>query len=102
MGNSDVAVIECGDALGIADVGDLYAKLLIELAEGHIVHFDVSEIERIDAAALQVLYAYFKEAEKQGHTLLWNSPSEAFIRSVNLLGLAEKMNIEDNTVEESQ
>jgi len=102
MEDSDVTVIECGDALGIADVGDLYAELLIKLAEGHIVHFDVSQIERIDAAALQVLYAYSKEAEKQGHSLPWNSPSEAFIRSVNLLGLAERMNIEHNTVEKSQ
>lgn len=91
-------VIECGDALGIADVGDLYAKLLTELAEGNSIRFNVSEIERIDAAALQMMYAYSKEAEKQGNTLEWQQPSEAFFRSAQLLGLATAMNIEDNTV----
>jgi len=102
MEDSSLSVIECGEALGIADVGDLYAKLLTELAEGHTIRFDVSKIERIDAAALQMIYAYSKEAVKQGQALSWVSPSEAFMRSVNLLGLAELMNIEDNTVEASQ
>jgi len=98
MEDSEVTVIDCGEALGIADVGDLYAKLLTELAEGHAIRFDVSKVERIDAAALQVIYAYSKEAEKQGHALDWESPSEAFIRSANLLGLAERMKLEDNTI----
>jgi len=93
MEDSEVTVIECGEALGIADVGDFYAKLLTELAEGHKVRFNVSDIERIDGAALQVMYAYAKEAEKHGQGLVWASPSEAFMRSVNLLGLAEGMNI---------
>ncbi len=97
MEYSEVTVIECGEALGIADVGDLYAKLLIEVAEGHAIRFNASDIERIDAAALQIIYAYSKEAEKQGHALVWEAPSEAFIRSAKLLGLAERMNIEDNT-----
>lgn len=91
-------VIECGEALGIADVGDLYAKLLTEVAEGNVIRFDISQLERIDAAALQMLYAYSKEAEKQGHVLIWEAPSEAFLRSTRLLGLASVMNIDDNTI----
>jgi len=97
-----MSVIDCGETLGIADVGDLYATLLTELAEGNTVRLDVSEIERIDAAALQMIYAYSKEAIRQGEALSWISPSQAFLRSVNLLGLAERMNIEGNIVEKSQ
>mgnify|MGYP000379595428 CR=1 FL=1 len=97
-----VSVIECGDAIGVADVGDLYAKLLTELAEGNAVSFDVSEIERIDAAALQMVYAYSKEASKQGQQLTWITPSDAFMRGATLLGLAERLNIEDNIVDKSQ
>lgn len=91
-------VIECGETLGIADVGDLYARLLTEVAEGNVMRFDISQLERVDAAALQMLYAYSKEAEKQGHTLRWDAPSEAFLRSARLLGLASVMNIDDNTI----
>ncbi|PCJ33314.1 MAG: hypothetical protein COA90_00295 [Gammaproteobacteria bacterium] len=90
-------VIECGNTLGIADVGDLYAKLLTELAEGNSVRFNVSEIERIDTAALQVMCSYSKEVISHGQSLVWQSPSEAFLRSVRLLGLESRMNIEDNT-----
>ncbi|MFW5427251.1 MAG: lipid asymmetry maintenance protein MlaB [Methylophagaceae bacterium] len=87
-------VIECGDALGISGVGDLHTQILMELSEGYKIQFDVSQIERIDAAALQLIYAYSKE-----QTLEWNEPSEAFIRSAKLLGLAELMNLEGDSVE---
>lgn len=85
--------IDCGEALGIADVADLYAKLLATLAEGGPVNLDVSKLERIDAAAIQMIYAFSKELSVHGSTLSWSSPSDAFCRSVTLLGLAEQMNI---------
>ncbi|MFW5427161.1 MAG: lipid asymmetry maintenance protein MlaB [Methylophagaceae bacterium] len=87
-------IIDCGDALGISGVGDLHTQILMELSEGYEIQFNVSQVERIDAAALQMLYAFSKE-----QTLEWNEPSEAFIRSAKLLGLAELMNLEDNSVE---
>lgn len=90
---AETRIIECGDALGISGVGDLYAEILMEMSEGYEISFDVSKIERIDAAALQMLYAYSKEAAKNGHALEWQDPSEAFIRSAELLGLTELMNL---------
>jgi anti-anti-sigma regulatory factor len=91
-------VIDCGESLGIAEVGDFYGTLLMAIAEGKSVNFDVSKLERIDGAALQLIYAYRKEALSQGHTFNWNSPSDAFLRSARLLGLSSAMNIEDNIV----
>ena len=92
----EAVVIDCGDALNIAGVGDLYAELLTLLAEGKPVAIDVSKIERIDAASLQMLYAFSKEAAEQGNPLGWDNPSEAFCSSVKLLGLAQMMGIADN------
>ncbi|OUR73970.1 hypothetical protein A9Q78_02005 [Methylophaga sp. 41_12_T18] len=85
--------------MGIAEVADLYAKLLASLAEGHPVKLDVSKIERVDAAAIQMLYAFSKEHAAHGTAISWVSPSEAFIRSTRLLGLAERMNLDDNSHE---
>ena len=99
MSEQQTVTIDCGDALSIADVGDFYADLLVLLAEGKTVQFDVSQLERIDAAALQTLYAYSKEAASNGNPLKWDQPSEAFCRSARLLGLAQLMNIDDNTVQ---
>jgi len=89
-------VIDCGESLGIAEVGDFYSTLLMATVEGKSVNVDVSKLERIDGAALQLIYAYRKEALSQGHTFSWHSPSDAFLRSAKLLGLLSAMNIEDN------
>lgn len=96
MSDNEAIIIDCGDALGIANVGDMYAHLLSELAEGHSVQFDVSKIERIDAAAMQMIYAFSKEIEKLGHSLSWQGASENFVRSAKILGLATLMNMTDN------
>ncbi len=95
-------LVDCGEALGIADVGDLYATLLTEIAEGHTIKFDVSKIERIDGAALQLIYAYAKESISQGNPLNWDSPSEAFLRSARLLGLLSAMNLDDTHIDVAQ
>ena len=96
---AEAKVIDCGDALGISDVGDMYARILMELSEGVEIQFDVSQIERIDAAALQMIYAFSKEAVTNGKPLTWKEPSEAFIRSAKLLGMAELMKLDENTSE---
>lgn len=95
-------MIDCGEIVGIADVGDFYATLLMSVAEGKSLNLDVSKVERIDGAALQLMYAYSKEARSHGHTLSWHSPSEAFLRSARLLGLSSLMNLENTTDEVSQ
>ena len=98
MSDEETAVIDCGDSLNIAGVGDLYAELLAALADGKAVKLDVSKIERIDAAALQMLYAFSGEAEEHGQPISWAQASEAFCRGAKLLGLAPKMNLDDNKV----
>ena len=97
MSEQETVKIDCGETLSIAGVGDLYAELLVLLAEGKTVQFDVNKLERIDGAALQILYAYSKEAASNGNPLIWEQPSEAFCRSARLLGLAQLLNIDDNT-----
>ena len=88
--------IDCGESLTIADVGKLYAELLLPLVEGKQVSLDVSKIERIDTAAIQLLYAFCKEVRIQGYSVKWNQPSQTFCECVRLSGLAEQINIEDD------
>jgi anti-anti-sigma regulatory factor len=102
MAENDTIAIACGEALGIAEVADVYATLLAALAEGSPVDLDISKLESVDAAALQMLYAFSKEMATQGSSLTWTSPSEAFSRSSKLLGLAELMNMENNDQELAQ
>ena len=102
MAENQAVAIDCGEALGIADVADVYAALMAALAEGSHVDLDISKLERIDAAALQMLYAFSKEMATHGASLNWAPASEAFDRSAKLLGLAELMNMDDNGQELTQ
>lgn len=96
MTNAEQLEIDCGESLTIAEVGSVYADLLVPLAEGKAVKLNVSKLERIDTAGVQLIYSLYKEAQTQGHTVEWDQPSEAFCQSVGLLGLAQQMNINDN------
>ncbi|MBE0439852.1 MAG: STAS domain-containing protein [Gammaproteobacteria bacterium] len=89
-------VIDCGEILTIANVGDIYGQLLALLAEGKFAVLDCSKIERIDTAALQVLAAYAQEAEIQSVSLNWQDPSDTFVKNASVLGLASKLYLEQN------
>jgi phospholipid transport system transporter-binding protein len=98
MSDNEITVIDCGEALEIVNVGDMYERVLTRLAEGHTIQFNVAKIERIDTAAMQLIYAFSKQAGKHGHVLLWEGASEAFVRSANILGLAALMNVTVNAI----
>lgn len=89
-----VEVIDCGSALGIAELDQLYTRLLQALAENTQVEFDCSQIERIDAAALQMLFAFSQESAVHGQTIDWTGASDAFINNTRLLGLSEAMGLD--------
>jgi len=91
--------IDCGENLSIADIGEFYGMILMAVAEGQSIKFNVSKIERIDGAALQLLYAYAKEELNKGNEVTWTQPSEAFIRSADLLGMLSVMNLEEHVTE---
>lgn len=98
MSDKNITVIDCGEVFGIAHVTEMYMRVLSLLAEGQFIQFDVSKIERIDTAAIQMIYAFSKEAERYGHSLNWEGASEAFVRSAKFLGLATRMNLTTNTI----
>ncbi len=97
MAELEIIEIDCGDALGIADVANMYTSLLEKLADGNQIKLNISQLERVDAAAMQMLYALAKELSEHGVQLLWTAQSDAFKAAVNLLGLAERMNIDENS-----
>lgn len=94
MADNIHAAIDCGEMLTVTESAQLYATLLAELAEGHVVAVDVSRIQRIDAAAIQVLLGFSQEAGLQGQSVDWGTPSEAFLESVALLGLEAEMGLQ--------
>ena len=71
----------------IADVAELHEHFKTYLTEGGDLEVDCSEVEGVDAAALQLLTAFINEVEKQDNKLIWKEPSESLQAAVHMMGL---------------
>ncbi|WP_173201576.1 lipid asymmetry maintenance protein MlaB [Geobacter sp. SVR] len=71
--------IAFANELTISTIGDMANSMLHALQGGQEVTVSLTEVERIDCAALQVLVAAMKEAGKNGVTMTCSIP--AFIKT---------------------
>lgn len=73
-------------ALGIRDARALHEKLNTVLTAATTVVLDGSRVERLDAAAMQVLAGFTRAARERGLALTWQSPSPALQQAARVLG----------------
>jgi len=85
--NDTINDIEFGDNLSIAQVGVLYPQLLTSFADEQAINLDLSQIERVDTAAIQLLYSFQRDASAQGLVIIWSNPSKVFCDAVDILGI---------------
>jgi anti-anti-sigma regulatory factor len=84
-------VVTCESNVDISVAGDFHALLQQALTEHSAVEIDASNVERVDAAVLQVLHSFMKEADKEKLEVNWKGISTAFSSSANLLGMSETL-----------
>ena len=87
MSEAEKITVNCGEVLDISRVSELYAELDVVLNENSLIEMDVSKIERIDVAGIQLLISFRNQVKSSGHDVNWIAPSENFLRSVSLVGL---------------
>lgn len=73
-------------ALGIRDARVMYEKLNTVVTTATKVVLDGSRVERLDAAAMQVLAAFARTARDHGLVLTWQSPSPILQQAARVLG----------------
>ncbi|KGM08208.1 hypothetical protein LP43_0631 [Methylophaga thiooxydans] len=83
--NVTINDIEFGESLSIAQVGKLYGQLLTSIADEKAINLDLSQIERVDTAAIQLLYSFQRDAAAQGLVIIWSNPSKVFCDAVDIL-----------------
>ena len=83
--NDTINDIEFGESLSIAQVGKLYGQLLTSIADEKAINLDLSQIERVDTAAIQLLYSFQRDAVAQGLVIIWSNPSKVFCDAVDIL-----------------
>ena len=85
--------LACGEVLDISRAADFHQELKAALGKGSVVVLDGAEIERIDAAALQLCAAFFHDAAARKLKAKWLSPSEPLLRAAGLLGLLDRLGL---------
>lgn len=83
--------LDCGEQLTITQLESWYVQCLKILLAGNNVFIDVSRLQRIDTAALQLLYRFQQQAEKYDIQVHWSVMSDSFQDAVSLSGLSFKM-----------
>ncbi len=71
----------------VADAGSLKTGLAKLLEEPEPVTLDVSAVQRVDTAGLQVIAAFVRERESQGRRVQWAGEAAALTNAARLLGL---------------
>jgi len=60
---------------------------------------DVSRLQKIDTAALQLLYQFHQQAQHDGIQIVWSVMSESFQDAISLSGLAFTMENQQASIE---
>ncbi|MHB8742658.1 MAG: STAS domain-containing protein [Sulfuricaulis sp.] len=84
---ADTTHVALEAALGIADARKLYSQLSSALTSAMPVVMDGARVERLDAAAMQVLASFCRTARERGLTLSWQNISPELKQAAQLLGL---------------
>jgi len=80
--------------LNIQNVSHLYEQVLVLLEGQDKIEIDASSVIAIDTATLQLLIVLKQSAVKLGKEIVFDFPSDKFIDSAELLGLAEMLEID--------
>lgn len=91
--STEETLVECEDSLDVSVLTDFKALLSQAMEQKLPVVLDGSRIERIDAAALQLIHSFFISASNAKLSVCWRSPSDELCNAARLTGLTEAMNL---------
>lgn len=80
--------------LNIRHINELHESLVKAFETSETLEIDASAVTAIDTATMQLLTVLKQEAVKSGKHVVFDFPSEKFINSARLLGLAEMLDVE--------
>ena len=83
---ADTTHVALEATLGIRDVRLLHEKLGSVLAAATAVVMDGSRVERLDAAAVQVLAGFVRAARERGLAFTWQGSSPVLQQAARVLG----------------
>jgi len=86
--------IKLQSELNIRQVAELKDQLSEALNADVDIVLDASDVETVDAAALQLLLAFVQQAVLKQRSVKWGELSEGFLSAVKLMGLSNGLNLQ--------
>jgi ABC-type transporter Mla MlaB component len=77
----------------VSEAGSLKERLAALLEEPQAVTIDVSALQRIDTASLQVITAFVRERAGAGRAVEWQGTAPVLLTAVQLLGLTSLLKL---------
>jgi anti-anti-sigma regulatory factor len=93
--DSQLHSYELSASCTVRDCVALKSALLDLLMDPQPVTINVSAVERIDTAALQLLCAFVRDRHAAGGQVLWTACTESFSEAIRLLGLQKVLAVPD-------
>lgn len=95
VSNPSTCPIALGSTLEVSMAADLYQRLSQALEEEDtLIVLDGSDVERVDAAGLQLLLAFVREAEARQAKWHWEAVPAVLSSAAHRLGLAQALQLE--------
>ena len=85
--------LELGSSLVINNASDIFESLKKLDVRSQSVEIDVSKVEIIDSAILQLLFAFVLSLKEKGVKLSWYKPTEGLLNKASILGLTEQLGL---------
>ena len=92
---SKKTTVSLGNALDIMHASGLKTRLTTALAKNMPVVLISDKIEKADTAGLQLIYAFIKKVEHNGHSITWQKPSATLYQACELLGMSQAIKLVD-------
>lgn len=90
--STEGAVFKIEALQDISSVTEVQSELKALLSNSSVI-LDGQQVERIDAASLQLIYSFIEEARANGVDVAWQAPSDVLSNNAKLLGMEEALQL---------
>jgi anti-anti-sigma regulatory factor len=88
--------LELGPDLGIEGAAELKDALAAQIDSGRSVVLDLSQVERVHSASLQLLHAFIRERQAAGRKTRIADPSPTFAEAARVLALSSALGLAES------
>lgn len=92
--------VDLGDSLTIAEAESEKIELMHMITDAVPLRLNAGNVDQVDGAGLQLLAAFFKEADSKNVDISWGSVSKSLHEAAQVVGLTTVLKMDDVEIED--